>query len=102
MHRVRFQKSTCEQPETTPFLRWNLLVLLLAMLVQAVPPLVREREPQQVLEPAPVLEQVAELVLALRQERVPRVRAQEHLRCHQQLQSRCQREPCHLRQHEFR
>jgi hypothetical protein len=96
MHQVRFQKSTCEQRATTPFLRWNLLVLLLAMLVQAVPPLELEREPQQVLE------QAVELVLALRQERVLLVRAQEHLRCHQQLQSRCQREPCHLRQHESR
>jgi hypothetical protein len=62
-----------------------LQVLQLAMLVQAVPPLELAQGPQleQVLL---VQEQVAELVLALRQERVPRVRAQEHLHCHQQLQ----------------
>jgi hypothetical protein len=75
-----------------------LQVPLLAMLVQAVPPL--EREPQQEQAQAPV--PVAELVLALRQERVLLVRAQEHPRYHQQQQSRCQQEPCHLRQHESR
>ena len=80
MHRVRFQKSTFEQRATAPFLRWNLQVPLQAKLVQAVPPLELEREPQQVLA------QVVELVLALRQERVLLVRAQEHLHCHQQLQ----------------
>jgi hypothetical protein len=66
-----------------------------------VPPLELAQGPQleQVLLEQ---EQVAELVLALRQERVPRVRAQEQMHCHQQRQSRCQQEPCHLRQHEFR
>jgi hypothetical protein len=61
-----------------------LQVLQLAMLVQAVPPLELERESLQVQEQA--LVQAVELVLALLQERVLLVRAQEHLRCHQQLQ----------------
>jgi hypothetical protein len=78
-----------------------LLVLQLAMLVQAVPPLELAQGPQRETEQVlPVQEQV--LVQALRQVRVLLVRAQEHPRYRQQLQSRCQRELCHPRQHEFR
>ncbi len=102
MHQVRFLKSACEQLATAPFLQWNLQVPQLAKLVQAAQPLELQQElllaQVQAAQLAQALRPVVELVRLQEPEQL--VLAQEHRRCHQQLQSQCQPEPCRLLPHE--
>ena len=100
MHQDHFQKSTCEQLVTAPFLLWNSLVQQRERLALVVPPRVPVLVPALAQVPQQELELAAELGLAQEPQRVLLAQARVHQHCRLQLQSRCQQEQCHLLQHE--